>query len=157
MSYRKGNYGHPHFYAIESTFPGRGKKWLTKSKGGRCTILEPYPLTFAGRNGYLHKQEGRQAQQRPSSRCGARPPSLDTQVCAPVRKRHFLTGATALEVQQVNHHSRYDVSQRKRRDVPQEVPHGDNLLYGRSTPRRTHYTARPPMTRRLWALLNFQE
>ena len=48
----------------------------------------------------------------------------------------------------MNHHSRYDVSQRKRCDVPQEVPHGDNLLYGRRTPRRTHYTARPLMTRR---------
>ena len=35
------------------------------------------------------------------------------------------TGATALEVHQdVNHHSRYDVSQRKRRNVPQEVFHG---------------------------------
>lgn len=58
----------------------------------------------------------------------------------------------------MNHHSRYDVSQRKRCDVPQEVPHGDNLLYGRRTPRRTHYTARLLMTRpRLWALLNCQE
>ena len=61
------------------------------------------------------------------------------------------TGATALEVQQMNHHSRYDVSQRKRCDVPQEVPHGDNLLYGRRTPRRTHYTARPLMTRRTFS------
>lgn len=51
----------------------------------------------------------------------------------------------------MNHHSRYDVSQRKRCDVPQEVPHGDNLLYGRRTPRRTHYTARPLMTRRTFS------
>ena len=51
----------------------------------------------------------------------------------------------------MNHHSRYDVSQRKRRNVPQEVPHGDNLLYGRRTPRRTHYTARPLMTRRTFS------
>lgn len=130
-------------------FSRQGQKMAYEIERGqmRPILAYPHPLTFAGGNGYLHKQEGRQAQQRPPSRCGARPPSLDTQVCAPVRKRHFLTGATALEVQQVNHHSRYDVSQRKRRDVPQEVPHGDNLLYGRRTPRRAHYTARPLMTR----------
>ena len=34
MDLRKINI--PYFYVIESTFPGRGKKWLTKSKGGRC-------------------------------------------------------------------------------------------------------------------------
>ena len=42
----------------------------------------------------------------------------------------------------MNHHSRYDVSQRKRRDVPQEVPHGDNLLYGEAYP--TPHTLHSP-------------
>ena len=37
-------------------------------RGQMHPILDcPHPLTFAGRNGYLHKQEGRQAQQRPPS------------------------------------------------------------------------------------------
>lgn len=44
---------------------------------------------------------------------------------APVRVRTSYRGYCVLEVQQnVNHHSRYNVSQRKRRNVPQEVPHG---------------------------------
>lgn len=46
-------------------------------RGQMHPILDcPHPLTFAGGNGYLSKQEGRQAQQRPPSRCGARPPRL---------------------------------------------------------------------------------
>ena len=48
-----------------------------------------------------------------------------TSVFAPRLGTSLPTGATALEAQQdVNHHSRYDVSQRKRRNVPQEVFHG---------------------------------
>ena len=42
----------------------------------------------------------------------------------------------------MNHHSRYDVSQRKRCDVPQEVPHGDNLLYREAYP--TPHTLHSP-------------
>ena len=54
-----------------------------------------------------------------------------TSVFAPRLGTSLPTGATALEAQQdVNHHSRYDVSQRKRRNVPQEVSHGDNLTGG---------------------------
>ena len=58
---------------------------------------------------------------------GTSPGFVQSKFFAPVREPPP-TGATALEVQQVNHHSRYDVSQRKRCDVPQEVPHGDTLL-----------------------------
>ena len=68
---------------------------------------------------------GRQASQRLPSRCGTRPPMFRTSVFAPRLGTSLPTGATALEVQQdANHHSRYDVSQRKRRNVPQEVFHG---------------------------------
>ena len=53
-------------------------------RGQMRPILDcPHPLTFAGGNGYLPKQEGRQAQQRPPSRCGARPPMFETSVFAP--------------------------------------------------------------------------
>ena len=68
---------------------------------------------------------GRQASQRLPSRCGTRPPMFRTSVFAPRLGTSLPTGATALEVQQdVNHHSRYDVSKRKSRNVPQEVFHG---------------------------------
>lgn len=51
------------------------------------------------------------------------------------------TGATALEVQQdVNHHSRYDVSQRKRRNVPQEVFHGVPPFSGGAPHKNAAYT-----------------
>ena len=53
-------------------------------RGQMRPILDcPHPLTYAGWNGYLPKQEGRQAQQRPPSRCGARPPMFETSVFAP--------------------------------------------------------------------------
>ena len=64
-------------------------------RGQMHPILDcPHPLTFAGGNGYLHKQEGRQAQQRPPSRCGARPPDFENPVLAPRRNCNSY-GATA--------------------------------------------------------------
>lgn len=68
-----------------------------------------------------------------------------TSVFAPRLGTSLPTGATALEVQQdANHHSRYDVSQRKRRNVPQEVFHGvppfREARPTRTQPTQSHYS-----------------
>ena len=64
-----------------------------------------------------------------------------TSVFAPRLGTSLPTGATALEVQQdANHHSRYDVSQRKRRNVPQEVFHGVPPFSGGAPHKNAAYT-----------------
>lgn len=65
----------------------------------------------------------------PVAPCGTHPPSLQTQVQRPVGTA-IPTGQLLLEVQQMNHNSRYDVSKRKRRDVPEELLHGVSPLPG---------------------------
>ena len=64
-----------------------------------------------------------------------------TSVFAPRLGTSLPTGATALEAQQdVNHHSRYDVTQRKRRNVPQEVFHGVPPFSGGAPHKNAAYT-----------------
>lgn len=94
---------------------------------------------------FTNKRDGKRSNaHRPD--VGHVPRDSASQFCAPVGS--LPTGATAfLEVQQANHHSRKNARQQANENVPEEAFHGDTLLYGRRTPRRAHYTARPLMTR----------
>lgn len=60
--------------------------------------------------------------------CGARPPRFwESQVSAPVGDPPP-TGATALEVHEMNRHSRKNGGKPSCQHVPEEVSHGENLL-----------------------------
>ena len=59
--------------------------------------------------------------------CGARPPDFENPVLAP--RRNFTSyGATALEVHEMNRHSRKYGGKPSCQHVPEEVSHGENLL-----------------------------
>ena len=64
---------------------------------------------------------------------GTSPGFVQSKFFAPVREPPP-TGATALEVQQANHHSRKNARQEADENIPEEAFHGDTLLSGEAAP-----------------------
>lgn len=96
-------------------------------------------LAKVSRNRYLGKQTGGKVLVTPAALWDTLPIVFESIKLAPRLELSPPTGATALEVQQVNHHSRKNVRQKSGCNVPEEVLHEGYPPFRRSVPRRDTY------------------